>query len=143
MSTSTLGAGDKFLSVISCSMTRYPRIALQARVSGRVEVSAKLGEGGAVVEAHATTGHPILREAVEKSLVGWRLAALECSSKVEDQIKGCKEFVYLPFQERSEILLIFYFTLDSSPGIEYEQEFSINMPKVLISARPPQWMPSR
>jgi TonB family protein len=49
----------------------YPTIAKQINASGKVQVSIMIDENGRVIEAKATSGHPVLRSAAEDAAKKW------------------------------------------------------------------------
>ncbi|MGH9838804.1 MAG: TonB family protein [Blastocatellia bacterium] len=49
----------------------YPSVARQINASGEVKVQVTIGEDGKVVEAVATSGHPLLRNAAEDAAWKW------------------------------------------------------------------------
>ena len=50
---------------ISLPKPVYPSIAKATKASGTVVVSVTVDENGRVINAHATSGHPLLRAAAE------------------------------------------------------------------------------
>lgn len=50
---------------------KYPPLAIQASVSGDVEVEVVVDESGRVVSARAITGHPLLRASSVAAARGW------------------------------------------------------------------------
>jgi len=49
----------------------YPTIAKQINASGKVQVSIMIDENGRVIDAKATSGHPVLRSAAEDAARKW------------------------------------------------------------------------
>jgi TonB family protein len=49
----------------------YPSIAKQINAAGKVQVSIMIDENGRVIEAKATSGHPVLRSAAEDAAKKW------------------------------------------------------------------------
>jgi TonB family protein len=49
----------------------YPRLAMAARIQGKVLLTVRIAVDGKVVSATASTGHALLREYAEKSVKSW------------------------------------------------------------------------
>jgi TonB family protein len=52
----------------------YPALAKQANAAGMVRVEILIGRDGQVIEAHAVSGHFLLRSYAEKAIRQWRYA---------------------------------------------------------------------
>jgi len=57
--------------VISKAQPRYPPGAKRFNISGPVDVQVTISESGRVIEAKATSGHPLLRGAAEEAARQW------------------------------------------------------------------------
>jgi len=66
--------------VSKLSPPTYPRIALQARISGRVELNIAVRPDGSVESIALVSGHPMLKT-----------AAIESAQKTEFECKDCHE----------------------------------------------------
>jgi len=62
------------------SQPNYPALARVNYIQGHVRVELEVGCDGKVVEAHVTSGHPILAAAALKALRTWTYRPLETSS---------------------------------------------------------------
>jgi TonB family protein len=49
----------------------YPRLALVARIIGRVNLDIEIGHDGNVLSVKASSGHPLLVRAAEQSVIQW------------------------------------------------------------------------
>jgi protein TonB len=59
----------------------YPPQAKAARVSGPVVVEVTVDESGNVIEAHAVSGHPLLKDAAVSAARGWRFSPTKVSGE--------------------------------------------------------------
>jgi TonB family protein len=59
----------------------YPPIAKAASASGPVQVQILISETGEVIDAHAVSGHPLLRDAAVQAARGWLFKPTEVSGK--------------------------------------------------------------
>ena len=66
---------------ISLPMPSYPPIARAAHASGTVIVQVLIDEDGKVTEAHAISGHPLLRESAENAARNARFAPTQLSGQ--------------------------------------------------------------
>jgi TonB family protein len=66
---------------ISKPMPHYPAIAKAANASGTVVVQVLIDEDGKVTEAHAISGHPLLREPAEDAARNARFAPTQLSGQ--------------------------------------------------------------
>jgi protein TonB len=66
---------------ISKLMPPYPPIAKAANASGTVVVQVLIDEDGKVTEAHAVSGHPLLRQAAEDAARNARFAPTQLSGQ--------------------------------------------------------------
>ena len=62
---------DCKVCVRSFQSPQYPPIARQARIKGEVTAEFTLNSDGKVRKASASTGHPLLMQAVTEALQGW------------------------------------------------------------------------
>lgn len=59
----------------------YPPQAKAARVSGPVVVEVTVDESGNVIEAHAVSGHPLLKDAAVSAARGWKFSPTKVSGE--------------------------------------------------------------
>jgi TonB family protein len=60
------------LHLVACEPLQYPPLARQTRISGVVKLHVVVDKTGAVAELSILSGHPLLREAVERSVRSWK-----------------------------------------------------------------------
>ena len=58
----------------------YPILAIQARISGTVELQVVIAPDGIVTEARRTAGHALLAQAPEEGIKRWRFSSM-CPSR--------------------------------------------------------------
>lgn len=68
------GPVDGARPVLVCVTPEYPELARRMHVFGEVTVCAQIAADGTVAEAHATSGHPLLRRSAEVAVRHWRFA---------------------------------------------------------------------
>jgi TonB family protein len=66
---------------ISMPMPPYPALARTANASGTVVVQVLVDENGKVLEAHAVSGHPLLRESAEAAARNARFSPTQLSGQ--------------------------------------------------------------
>ncbi|HLY60176.1 MAG TPA: energy transducer TonB [Terriglobia bacterium] len=52
-------------------LPEYPPLARMARITGTVNLDVEIGSDGMVLSAKASSGHPLLVRAAEKSILEW------------------------------------------------------------------------
>src|SRR5262249_18547091 len=75
----------------------YPTIARQVNASGEVQVAIMIDETGRVIEAKATSGHPMLRSAAEDAARKWVFQPSLLDGKPVKQ-QGVLTFIFNPAQ---------------------------------------------
>ena len=71
----------------------YPRLGLQAQISGEVRLKIKIDGSGAVGEIIAISGHPLLIDAAKKNLRDWKFMRVQ--GQVGSERDKAIEFVYV------------------------------------------------
>lgn len=61
---------------------RYPPLAAETNLHGRVTLTILVGESGAVDKLKVTSGHPLLRDAATRAVASWRFTPLTQDGKV-------------------------------------------------------------
>lgn len=83
-----LGA-DAELYLKSASMPLYPRLALHARVSGKVSLHFIVNERGETSDVEAPSadklGDKLLRDAAIENVQSWRFSPPECACRVQKE----------------------------------------------------------
>ena len=67
-----IGGAVQSAKLINRTMPRYPPLARQARVHGRVLLEAIIGEDGTIRKLRAVSGHPLLVPAALSAVKRWR-----------------------------------------------------------------------
>ena len=67
-----IGGAVQSAKLINRMMPRYPPLARQARVQGRVLLEAIIGEDGTIRKLRAVSGHPLLVPAALSAVKRWR-----------------------------------------------------------------------
>ena len=107
---------DKDVEVLSFEDLRYPPLAAQARIAGIVVVQAKLDEKGAVVEASAVFGHPML---------------------VPVGLDNVKQWKFRPNAERLAVVVYNFKMACSGDGYNQDlRQFVLELPNLAIATAP-------
>jgi TonB family protein len=75
---SAIGRAEEFFPSVLESF-EYPPLAIQARITGTVELRLRIDQDGAVVGVERVSGHALLAGAAEKGLRAWKFSARDAS----------------------------------------------------------------
>ena len=71
----------------------YPRLALQARITGIVIVRVIVGTDGSVKEVAAVSGHPLLAQEAQRNALNWKFEQSEANRDTSNEVFIVYRFV--------------------------------------------------
>lgn len=66
-----IGSGTERVCIHTVVLPEYPLLAHMANITGTVNLDVEIGRDGKVLFAKASSGHPLLARAAEKSVLEW------------------------------------------------------------------------
>ncbi len=88
----SIGPGAERACIHSIVLPEYPRLALMAQITGTVNLDVEIGPDGKVQSVKASSGHPLLVRAAEKSALEWSFEVR--STKKQFPIRQTMVIVY-------------------------------------------------